>query len=67
MAEGTKFAENIKSLFFEVSAKTGDNIPAIFNGVVNQLVGTSTPNQQVVIEDENAESNIFEIFFMIRS
>jgi len=45
LQEGQKFAEDHKALFCEVSAKTGNNISAMFQQVVTQLLGGVTPAQ----------------------
>jgi Ras family len=45
--DGAKYAEQMKAIFFEVSAKTGENIDKLFNGLVYQLVGgTVIPTPQ---------------------
>jgi Ras-related protein Rab-6A len=54
--EAKKFADEHKALFTEVSAKTGNNIPQMFQQVVNQLLG-GLGNTQIQVPSTNEERN----------
>jgi Ras-related protein Rab-6A len=54
--EATKFAQEHKALFTEVSAKTGNNIPQMFQQVVNQLLG-GLGNTQIQVPATVEERN----------
>jgi len=54
--EAKKFADEHKALFTEVSAKTGNNVPQMFQQVVNQLLG-GIGNTQIQVPQANEERN----------
>jgi len=51
--QGKEYAEKMNLLFFETSAKTGQNIKSLFNELANKLTGIEM--EPVAKEEEKAK------------
>ncbi len=46
--DGKKYADDIGALYFEVSARSGDNINQLFQSLVSQLLGGTVDTNNVL-------------------